>query len=118
MDETSEKEHVAVLKESPVSHEIVSHDISFNDKNDQNEPVENLFVQNFAAEPLQRKAISSTGRYPAKSLVISRSPSVVKEEGSEIEYTTTKKISITPFHELERENSEKESQSHVTNDLA
>ena len=111
-----------------VSHEIVSHEISFNDRNDRIEAVENLFEQKAAAgpfqrkisvaEPLQRKGISSTGRYPAKSLIISRSPSVVKEEGSEIEYTTTKKISITPFHEFEREDPEKESQSHVTNDLA
>ena len=46
---------------------------------------------------------AKTGRFPAKSLVVSRSPSIVKEDGSEIEYTTTKKISITPFQEIEKE---------------
>ena len=52
---------------------------------------------NLAAAPLPKNPVASTGRFPAKSLVVSRSPSIVKEDGSEIEYTTTKKISITPF---------------------
>ena len=92
---------------------MVSHEFSYSDMNDQDEGIdvkkvnflqkkETVFdFQSIVARPLSKNAVESSGRFPAKSLVISRSPSVVKEDGSEIEYTTTKKVSITPFQEIE-----------------